>query len=67
MTQYFDMLKEVGARSNTIMLPHSPGGMTSISQQIIEAITATRNAPPATNGGSPPQSAIGAAGAIPSR
>jgi regulator of protease activity HflC (stomatin/prohibitin superfamily) len=40
MTQYFDMLKEVGAssRSNTVMVPHTPGGLSEIMNQIRDAI-----------------------------
>jgi regulator of protease activity HflC (stomatin/prohibitin superfamily) len=40
MTQYFDTLKEIGmsGRSNTIMIPHSPGGMGDISEQMRNAI-----------------------------
>ena len=40
MTQYFDMLKEVGAtsRNSTILIPHSPGGLESIMDQIRNAI-----------------------------
>jgi regulator of protease activity HflC (stomatin/prohibitin superfamily) len=40
MTQYFDTLKEVGAqaRSNTILVPHSPGAMPDFFQQIQNAI-----------------------------
>lgn len=42
MTQYFDTLKDVGERSNTILIPHSPGGMQDIEAQIRNAfITAT--------------------------
>jgi regulator of protease activity HflC (stomatin/prohibitin superfamily) len=43
MTQYFDMLKDVGgsSQSNVIMIPSSPGGMAGISQEIIKAITAS--------------------------
>lgn len=43
MTQYFDMLKDVGgsSQSNVIMIPSSPGGMEAISQEIIKAITAS--------------------------
>ena len=39
MTQYFDTLKEVGSqdKSNTILLPHSPGAMTDFYQQIQNA------------------------------
>ena len=52
MTQYFDTLKEVGTQSgsNTILLPHSPAGMTDISEQLRNAmITAnevTKNSTP---------------------
>jgi len=40
MTQYFDTLKEIGlsSRSNTILIPHSPGGMGDISEQMRNAI-----------------------------
>jgi len=40
LTQYFDTLKEIGAsaRSNTIMMPHSPGGMMDFFEQIRNAI-----------------------------
>jgi len=41
MTQYFDMLKEIGANSHssTILIPHSPGGMDTVLDQIRDAIT----------------------------
>jgi regulator of protease activity HflC (stomatin/prohibitin superfamily) len=63
MTQYFDMLKDVGAHSTTIMLPYSPGGMTSISEQITQAITAARQVPSgsAHGGSSVPSTANGSA------
>ena len=40
MTQYFDMLKDVGqsAKANTILLPHSPGHVADISAQLRDAI-----------------------------
>lgn len=40
MTQYFDTLKEIGlsSKNNTIMIPHSPGGMGDISEQMRNAI-----------------------------
>jgi regulator of protease activity HflC (stomatin/prohibitin superfamily) len=40
MTQYFDTLKEIGlsSKSNTILIPHSPGGMGDISEQMRNAI-----------------------------
>ena len=39
MTQYYDMLTDVGrnSRTNTIMLPHSPGAVNDLRQQIISA------------------------------
>lgn len=42
MTQYYDMLTEVGKNSttNTIMLPHSPGAVSNIQEQIIASIEA---------------------------
>jgi regulator of protease activity HflC (stomatin/prohibitin superfamily) len=47
MTQYFDMLKEVGGSSGsrTVFLPHSPGGLQSVADQLREAmLTASDNA-----------------------
>ncbi|MGH9856682.1 MAG: SPFH domain-containing protein, partial [Acidobacteriota bacterium] len=40
MTQYFDTLKDIGlsGKSNTIMIPHSPGGMGDISEQMRNAV-----------------------------
>jgi regulator of protease activity HflC (stomatin/prohibitin superfamily) len=40
MTQYFDTLKDVGlsSNSNTIMIPHSPSGMSDISDQLRTAM-----------------------------
>ncbi len=40
VTQYFDMLKEVGGGggTNTILLPHSPGGLESIMDQLRNAV-----------------------------
>ena len=52
LTQYFDMLKDVGGRSNTLMLPHSPGALGDIAGQIRDAMVAAREV--ATNGGSGP-------------
>jgi len=36
MTQYFDTLREIGAsgKSNTIMMPHSPGGLNDFFDQL---------------------------------
>jgi regulator of protease activity HflC (stomatin/prohibitin superfamily) len=38
MTQYFDTLKEIGQNSNTILVPHSPGGMQDIQTQMRDAM-----------------------------
>lgn len=40
MAQYYDTLKEIGARdkSNTILLPHSPGGLKEIASQLRDGI-----------------------------
>jgi regulator of protease activity HflC (stomatin/prohibitin superfamily) len=40
MTQYFDMLKEIGAssHSNAIMIPHSPGNLATLTEQIRNAM-----------------------------
>lgn len=40
MTQYFDTLKEIGAagRSNTILLPHSPGALADLMNQVRTAM-----------------------------
>ncbi len=38
MTQYFDTLKEIGQNSNTILIPHSPGGMEDVAGQIRNAL-----------------------------
>lgn len=40
MTQYFDMLKEIGAsaRSNAVFIPHSPGNLSNLTEQIRNAM-----------------------------
>lgn len=40
MTQYFDMLKEIGAssRTNAILIPHSPGNLTTLTEQLRTAM-----------------------------
>lgn len=40
MTQYFDMLKEIGAsaRSSAILIPHSPGNLSALTEQIRNAM-----------------------------
>lgn len=51
MTQYFDTLKEVGlsGKSNTILIPHSPGGMGDISEQMRNAIITANEVNQKTN------------------
>jgi regulator of protease activity HflC (stomatin/prohibitin superfamily) len=43
MTQYFDTLKDIGstANSNTILMPHTPGGMTSLIEQFRDVLVST--------------------------
>lgn len=40
MTQYFDTLKEIGAKdkSSTILIPHSPGGLKDMAAQLRDGI-----------------------------
>ena len=40
MTQYFDMLKDIGAssRTNAILIPHSPGNLSSLTEQMRNAM-----------------------------
>ncbi len=40
MTQYFDTLKDIGlsSKTNTILIPHSPGGMSQIADQLRDAM-----------------------------
>lgn len=40
LTQYFDTIKELGhtSNTNTILLPHSPAGMTDLAEQIRNAM-----------------------------
>lgn len=40
MTQYFDTIKDIGAssKSNTILIPHSPGGMGDLTEQMRNAM-----------------------------
>lgn len=42
MTQYFDTLKEIGqaSRTNTILIPHSPGHMADLASQMRNAMIA---------------------------
>lgn len=56
MTQYLDTLKEVGAnsRTNTIMLPHSPGGLSSFFEQLRNAVIVGLETAQAGQTGAPP-------------
>ena len=40
LTQYFDTIKDLGqsSKNNTIMIPHSPGALNNIIQQVTNAI-----------------------------
>jgi len=46
VTQYFDTLKSIGElnKTNTLFLSHSPGAVQSMSEQILQAITAAEKA-----------------------
>jgi len=46
MTQYYDMLTDVGenSRTNTIMLPHTPGAVGELREQIIASIETSKAA-----------------------
>ncbi len=58
MTQYLDTLKEVGAnsRSNTIMVPHSPGGLSEFFNELRNAVILGMETAQAS-GAAPPSSA----------
>lgn len=46
MTQYFDTIKDIGnaSKTNTILIPHSPAGMTDLSQQIRDSMITAHEA-----------------------
>lgn len=46
MTQYMEALEKIGgqAKSSVIMMPHSPGGLTSIKNELMQAVTASASA-----------------------
>jgi regulator of protease activity HflC (stomatin/prohibitin superfamily) len=48
MTQYFDMLKEIGANANnnTILIPHSPGHLASLGNELRNAMMTAELATP---------------------
>ncbi len=52
MTQYFDTLKEIGASSqtNTILIPHSPGHLASLAEQMRNAMIEANQTVTASNG-----------------
>lgn len=52
MTQYYDMLTDVGknSRANTIMLPHTPGAVGELREQIIASIETSKAAGAAEDG-----------------
>lgn len=53
MTQYFDMLKELGSSSqnNTILVPHSPGAVTDLAGQIRDSMVAAGQVSASTQNG----------------
>jgi regulator of protease activity HflC (stomatin/prohibitin superfamily) len=57
MTQYFDTLKEIGlsGKTNTILIPHSPGGMGDISEQMRNAIVTANEVSKHSNVHTPPR------------
>ena len=46
ITQYFDMLKDLGdnSRTNTVFVDHSPGGMANVKRTLTEAVLAAEHA-----------------------
>jgi len=52
MTQYFDMLKEIGAssKSTAVLIPHSPGNLSSLTDQIRNAMMEADQINQGTNG-----------------
>jgi len=46
ITQYFDMLKDLGnaSKTNTIFVDHSPGGMAEVRNMIMQAMASSDNA-----------------------
>jgi regulator of protease activity HflC (stomatin/prohibitin superfamily) len=55
MTQYFDVMRDIGAasRSNAIFVPHTPGALAGIEEQIRMAILQADQASPPGNGTHP--------------
>jgi regulator of protease activity HflC (stomatin/prohibitin superfamily) len=46
VTQYFDTLKAIGEsdKTNTLFLPHAPGAVREVSEQILESMLVAQNA-----------------------
>ena len=46
VTQYFDTIKSIGEndKTNTLFLSHSPGAVSEISSQILQAMVAAEKA-----------------------
>ena len=59
MTQYFDTLKDIGfnSKTNTVLIPHSPGGMTQIADQLRQAMITADAVKLQSNPGSNPRRA----------
>lgn len=57
LTQYFDTLNSIGTKqgNNTILVPHSPGGMKDFQQQIIEGTFVGRKLGESANNDSAPK------------
>merc|ERR1719331_1249289 len=53
ITQYFDTIKDIGASSNqnTIFIPHQPGAINSLSQQLRQGILEAQVVGDGTGGG----------------
>ena len=49
MTQYFDTLKDLGVNSNTILIPHSPGAIEDLGNQIRNAMIVSNQVPKKTS------------------
>ena len=57
MTQYFDTIKELGmsGKNSTILIPHGPGGMTDMSDQIRNAMITAEQVSKANRTHTPPK------------
>jgi regulator of protease activity HflC (stomatin/prohibitin superfamily) len=51
MTQYFDTIKDIGntSNTNTILIPHSPSGMSDLSDQIRNSMITAQEVSKAPN------------------